>query len=153
MSGKGRGSKKSTFIWTIVWKHFWSKNRCLQILLRKICLCKLKIYLCYTFLAETAKPVEYFLVEARSSSGKLEKKHGTKKELNFTFFEEKSIWFVFSWHALTLGSHPTEKICFRNSSSVILLHFRLLLYLSKKTKDEFCSIVWWRFIFWKTCSI
>ena len=89
VSGKGRGSKKSTFIWKIVWKHFWSKNRCLQILLRKICLCKLKIYLCYTFLAETAKPVEYFLVEARSSSGKLEKKTRNEKRVEFHVFWRK----------------------------------------------------------------
>ena len=110
MSGKGGGSKRSTFVWKIVWKQFWSGNRCLQIPLQKICLCKLKKNLWYSFLAEATKPAEYFLVESRSSSGKLEKKHGTKKELKLTFSEEKSIWWIFSWHALTLGSHPAEKV-------------------------------------------
>ena len=136
VSGTGRGSKRSTLIWKIVWKQFWSRNRCLQIPLQKICLCKLKINLWYPFLAETTKPVEYFLVESCSSSGKLEKETRNKKRVEFHVYRRK-VDLICLLLACTNIRITSSWKSFRNSSSVILLHLWLLLYLKGKLKINF----------------
>ena len=119
---------------------------------KKFCLCSLKSNSLYEFLSEATKPVEKFLVESRSSSKKLEKRTRNEEKVEIYIFWRKvyPMSLLLACNNIRITSSWKS---FRNSSSVLLIHFWFLLYLRKKTKDEFCSIVWWRFIFWKTCSI